>query len=95
MADATGWWPERDYRTSRLLRLTLFCLVVSTLLVSAFVIVFGFVWNEFVAPAFDRAPYQARIEFLVPAILLIAFVLGLRIWDSAERAMRPPAEKRP
>jgi hypothetical protein len=75
--------PPREYTLSRLLRLLVFSFVVSTLFVSAFVVAFRWVWDEFLAGVFDRA-YQVRIELLLPAILVITVVVALRLWDASK-----------
>jgi hypothetical protein len=90
---ASGDGP-RAYAGSRLLRLAAFCLVVSALLVSAFVVVFRFVWDRFLREALgNKAPYQARIELLLPAMLLIAFFLGASLWRSTRDVRTPKADK--
>lgn len=93
MADPDPRFPSKEYKTSRRLRLLIFSFVAASLLVSMFVVLFSFVWNEFLAEPFRRSPYQARIEFLVPAILLITGLIFLRLWDAAEG--RPLTKRAP
>ena len=79
--------PSKDFRITRLMRLAVFALVVAALLVSLGLVVFQFIWNEFFVGNFGFAtqPYEARIELVLPAILLVGFVIGQALWTPAKR----------
>lgn len=82
--------PRKSYKVSRQLRVLVFSLVASIVLVSLLIVVVRFVWDNFVAPMLDQAPYNSNPIFVVPAMFLIAAFLGKILWDAAEgRVARP------
>jgi hypothetical protein len=76
--------PRAAYKLSRQLRVLVFSLVASIVLVSLLIVFVRFVWDTFVVPNFNQAPYNSNPFFVVPAMLLIAAFLGKLIWDTAE-----------
>lgn len=82
MQDPYPSLPPNDFAASRMLRLLAFGLVVATVAVSAFVVVFRWVWDAMVAPALHRPGYEVRVELIVPAIVVIALYVVYRLWDA-------------
>lgn len=78
------WANPRPHKLTRLMRLFAFSFVAAILLVSLLIVFISFVWDEFVAARLDRPPYEARIEFVVPSIILVALIISKLLWDAAE-----------
>lgn len=76
--------PRRDYRISRGLRTLAFSFVAALVLVSLLIVVVRFLYDTYVAPALGREPYSSRVEFIVPAIIVITAILAKLLWDLAE-----------
>jgi hypothetical protein len=76
--------PRAKYNLSRQLRILVFSLVASVVLVSLLIVFVRFVWDTFIAPNFGQAPYNSNPFFVVPAMVLIAAFLGKLLWDTAE-----------
>lgn len=76
--------PRASYKISRQLRILVFSLVASIVLVSLLIVFVRFVWDTFVVPNFGQAPYNSNPFFVVPAMILIAAFLGKLLWDTAE-----------
>lgn len=85
--------PAKQYRTTRLLRLAVFSLVVSALSVSVFLVAFRFLYNELVIPITKGAEYTTHVPLVLLSIVLIAFVFGRLLWDAAEGRVAPPRKK--
>lgn len=76
---------------SRLLRVFVFAFVVSTLGVSAFVVAFRWVWDQFLGQALHNLfpaqvsgdPYSVRVELLLPAIAVITLLVARSLWQNA------------
>lgn len=76
--------PRARYNLSRQLRILVFSLVTSVVLVSLLIVVVRFFWDRFIVPNFGREPYNSNPIFVVPAMILIAVFLGKLLWDTAE-----------
>ena len=76
--------PRRDYRTSRILRVSAFSLFASIVLVTLLIVVVRYLWDNFLAKALNRAPYESNPILVIPAIVIIAGILGKLLWDIAE-----------
>lgn len=76
---------------SRRLRSLLFSYVVGTLLVSMLIVSIQFIWDTFVAGPFNRPVYNPKVEFILPAILIIGYLIHRYLWDAAEgRLLKKP-----
>lgn len=84
MPDLYPSFPRKDYRISRALRLLVFSVVTTTLFISLLIVTIQFAWDGVVAPQFHQAPYTVRVEFVLPTILLVTFVVWKLLWDAAE-----------
>lgn len=84
--------PPKTYWMSRALRVLLFAFVAAALVVSMAVVAIQFIWNEFVAQALNRQPYEVYPQFVVPAILLIGLVFAKLIWDASNPRLPPRSE---
>ena len=79
--------PEHKFRTTRLLRLSVFSFVVSALAVSIFLVAFRFIYNEMIVPAYnaiepDPKPFIGGIfppkdlaEYTTHFVLVFASIL--------------------
>ena len=83
--------PRSRYNMSRQLRILVFSLVISIVLVSLLIVVVRFLWDTIAVPNFGQAPYNSNPIFVVPAMVLIAAFLGKLLWDTAEEK---PATRR-
>lgn len=84
MRDLYPSLPPKAYTVSRKLRLWLFSFVAATMLVSLLVVTIQFFWDVWIRHWVGGGPYQPRVEFVVPSILLVAWLLSKLLWDAAE-----------
>ena len=76
--------PRAAYKPSLALRVLVFSLVASIVLVSVLIVFVRFMWDRFVAPNFGLNPYDSNPILVVPAMLIIAAFLAKMFWDAAE-----------
>jgi hypothetical protein len=84
MAPLTSKPLTKDFAFSRLLRAFLFAFVVSALLVSLVIVLVSFIWDEFVAGALNRPPYDTRLVIIGPLMLFVTLIVTKVFWDMAK-----------
>ena len=96
--------PRHAFRISRMLRVAVFSVVVSSVFVLALIAIMRFAWDGYLRHVMYKIPviggffgnveYNPQPLIVVPMIFFVAAVMGFGLWATAEGRVRPARPSR-